>query len=118
MKSSILLTIAILSSFFLTDMNAYAAAAPVPQTTSNQDNNQWVEIGEVTMKYRVLIDTQIGPQYTDRKCTGILYVCYIGNRIIYRVNYNGKMYSVRKNANNRGEIIVNGNEYTFDLPTM
>lgn len=118
MKPSILLPIAILSSFFLTDINAYAATSPIPQTTSHQANNQWIEIGEVTMTYRVLIDTSIGQQYARRECTGVLYVCYIGDKIIYRVNYNGKMYTVSKtDGGYNAYITVDGMKYFLNVPT-
>lgn len=108
MKSSILLPIAILSSFFLTDMNAYAAASPIPQTTSNQANNQWIEIGEVTMS---------GSSSKDPTAT--LYAYYIGNRILYKVDYRGKMYTVSKSDgyDYNAYIIVDGYPYYLNVPT-
>lgn len=116
MKPSILLTIAIISSFVMADLNAYAATPAMSQSTTNSSNNQWVEIGEVTMvtyNYR-------------KKDTAVLYAFYIGNRILYKVDYGGKMYTVSKNdyptsslSNNSKNacIIVDGEAYYLDVPS-
>lgn len=109
MKPSILLTIAIISSFFMADLNAYAGASTVPQTTSNQANNQWIEIGEVTMRRSGL----------SKDPTATLYAYYIGNRILYKVDYRGKMYTVSKSDgyDYNAYIIVDGHRYYLNVPT-
>lgn len=65
-----------------------SAAALQSDQAQQQEQSQWIEIGEVTMKlYRV------GTYKTYNK-KAILYVMHLGERFIYRIKFNDKYYSV------------------------
>lgn len=83
-------------------VSAVAVSTPAAASVATSPSgNEWIEVGEVTMvnwkhKYR----------------SAILYAYYLGDRMLYKISYNGKMYGVTKNER------YNQDERKYDYTKM
>lgn len=94
---------------------AAPSSVSAPLQVSASENN-WIEIGEVT----------IHDCYNKIKLRVTLYAMYLGERMLYRVQYNGASYSVSPNPNYgkkdyysndcNAQVIINDIKYYLGVP--
>ena len=108
LKLRTLVAIAILA---VTANETSVTAAPVPVSSplqASSSQNEWIEIGSVTLE-------GVG----GKELRGKLYVLYLGERLLYRVFYDGVYYSVVPDSSDRrynAKITVDGRYYWLNVP--
>lgn len=90
MKVKFIITAVILITCIIVGHAAITETTIVQQQTSNQTtDSQWVEVGEVTLfRYDVRLR-----EWKRRQGANLFAYC-IGERMLYKVQFNAKMYSV------------------------
>lgn len=72
-------------------VSAVAVSTPAAASVATSPSgNEWIEVGEVTM---------VNWNHKKFYRSAILYAYYLGDRMLYKISYNGKMYGVTKNEN-------------------
>ena len=123
MKLKLIISLVI---FLISQASTYAcpvASPPAQQqsTGSKITNSQWLDLGEVTMFYTV-------GRYEKRRIA-TLFACSLGERMLYKVNFNEKKYSVTPNdrygknevwyyyPHENAKVTIDGVTYYLSVPT-
>lgn len=132
MRNKIIITILL----FLTSV-AVAIACPGEGTVTQQNtastssNNQWIEVGEVTLFTYAdydCIENKSYKRYLWIRHQGILYAYYIGERMLYKVDIKDKMYTVGRFSSTEigygdkynefnGMVTINGGHWFLTVPS-
>lgn len=97
LKSFIILTIMICGGAM--SAVALTPVAPIPVAVPSPAANDWIEVGQVNM-YRYAREYR-DRQYRDTKYyfKATLFAYYVGDRMLYKLEYKGTIYGVTKNEN-------------------
>lgn len=94
-------------------VSAVAVSTPAAASiATSPSGNEWIEVGEVTMRYT---DAYLDVHYR----TAILYAYYLGDHMLYKVSYNGKMYGVSKEPDGstyNAKVIIDKINWFFNVP--
>lgn len=128
MRVKIITTILVfLTSVIVATASTVEEAVTQQITSSTSSNNQWIEVGEVTLfRYSNYdpIDNKSYHQNYWIKHQGILYAYYIGERMLYKVNIKDKMYTVGRYSPTEnmyeefnGKVIINKGAWYLTVPS-
>lgn len=107
----------VLLSVATDDVRSFASTAPLASPAEvTASENDWIEIGNVEL-YREYYYKNEYKRYSER-LPATLYVIYLGERMLYRVNYSGNYYSVipasRYGCN--ASVVIDKKNYYLDVP--
>ena len=128
MRVKIIITILVfLTSVIVANASTGEEAVTQRNTSSTSSDNQWIEVGEVTLYRYGRYDTIDKLDYPNNRWIrhqGILYAYYIGERMLYKVNIKGKMYTIIRFSSDdydykefNGRVIINVKSWYLTVPS-